>query len=95
MMHHKASSGPYEDMMFKDSDLTDAQKQQIREIERPVTRMNVRRWKQRCAMHDTASDTEQKLKRGSQNEEQRKPIWRTWKLQNKILQHPDAGTKAI
>ena len=32
MMHHKGKFGPHQDMMFKDLNLTDAQKQQIREI---------------------------------------------------------------
>ena len=31
-MHHKGKMGPHHDMMFKDLNLTDAQKQQIREI---------------------------------------------------------------
>lgn len=31
MMHHKGKFGPHQDMMFKDLNLTDAQKQQIRE----------------------------------------------------------------
>lgn len=29
MMHHKGKFGPHQDMMFKDLNLTDAQKQQI------------------------------------------------------------------
>ena len=32
MLHHKGKFGPHQDMMFKDLNLTDAQKQQIREI---------------------------------------------------------------
>ncbi len=28
MMHHKGKFGPHQDMMFKDLNLTDAQKQQ-------------------------------------------------------------------
>ncbi|MGY5957372.1 ATP-independent periplasmic protein-refolding chaperone Spy [Kosakonia sp. BK9b] len=32
MMHHKGPKGPHEMMMFKDLNLTDAQKQQIRDI---------------------------------------------------------------
>lgn len=31
-MHHKGKMGPHHDMMFKDLNLTDAQKQQVREI---------------------------------------------------------------
>ena len=32
MMHHKGKPGPHHEMMFKDLNLTDAQKQQVREI---------------------------------------------------------------
>ena len=55
MMHHKGMPG-HHDMMFKDLNLTDAQKQQVRDI------MNERR-----AMHDLiASDTFDKAKASAQ-----------------------------
>ncbi|VYU60763.1 ATP-independent periplasmic protein-refolding chaperone [Metakosakonia massiliensis] len=77
MMHHKGPRGPHHDMMFRDLNLTDAQKQQIRDI------MKTQRdqWQrpsleERRAMHDViASDTFDKAKAEAQvnkMEEQRK-----------------------
>ena len=75
MMHHKGKFGPHQDMMFKDLNLTDAQKQQIRE--------------ERRAMHDIiASDTFDKAKAEAQiakMEEQRKAnMLAHMETQNKI-----------
>ena len=59
MMHHKGKFGPHEDMMFKDLNLTDAQKQQIREIMKGQRdQMKRPPLEERRAMHDIiASDT--------------------------------------
>lgn len=57
--HHKGGPGMHHDMMFKDLNLTDAQKQQIREIMK-VQRENMKRptLDDRRAMHSlVASDT--------------------------------------
>ncbi|CHF83825.1 TPA_asm: ATP-independent periplasmic protein-refolding chaperone [Salmonella enterica subsp. enterica serovar Typhi str. CT18] len=68
MMQHKGKFGPHHDMMFKNLNLTDAQKQQIRDIikaqreqmERPLL-------EERRAMHDIiASDTFDKAKAEAQ-----------------------------
>ena len=83
MMHHKGKFGPHQDMMFKDLNLTDAQKQQIREImKRPPL-------EERRAMHDIiASDTFDKAKAEAQiakMEEQRKAnMLAHMETQNKI-----------
>ena len=75
MMHHKGKFGPHEDMMFKDLNLTDAQK-------RPPL-------EERRAMHDIiASDTFDKAKAEAQiakMEEQRKAnMLAHMETQNKI-----------
>lgn len=59
MMHHKGKFGPHQDMMFKDLNLTDAQKQQIREIMKGQRdQMKRPPLEERRAMHDIiASDT--------------------------------------
>ena len=77
MMHHKGKFGPHEDMMFKDLNLTDAQKQQIREIMKGQRdQMKRPPLEERRAMHDIiASDTFDKAKAEAQiakMEEQRK-----------------------
>ena len=69
MMHHKGKPGPHHDMMmFKDLNLTDAQKQQIRDIMKSQ-RENMKRpsLEERRAMHDLiASDTFDKAKAEAQ-----------------------------
>ncbi len=63
MMHHKGGPGQH-DMMFKGLNLTDAQKQQIRDIMKSQ-RENMKRpsLEERRAMHDLiASDTFDKAK---------------------------------
>ncbi|MEC9586188.1 ATP-independent periplasmic protein-refolding chaperone Spy [Escherichia marmotae] len=77
MMHHKGKFGPHHDMMFKDLNLTDAQKQQIREIMKGQRdQMKRPPLEERRAMHDIiASDTFDKAKAEAQiakMEEQRK-----------------------
>ena len=77
MMHHKGKFGPHQDMMFKDLNLTDAQKQQIREIMKGQRdQMKRPPLEERRAMHDIiASDTFDKVKAEAQiakMEEQRK-----------------------
>ncbi|CAM6274694.1 Spheroplast protein Y [Escherichia coli] len=77
MMHHKGKFGPHQDMMFKDLNLTDAQKQQIREIMKGQRdQMKRPPLEERRAMHDIiASDTFDKAKAEAQiakMEEQRK-----------------------
>ena len=76
MMHHKGKFGPHQDMMFKDLNLTDAQKK------RPPL-------EERRAMHDIiASDTFDKAKAEAQiakMEEQRKAnMLAHMETQNKI-----------
>ena len=68
MMHHKGKPGMHHDMMFKDLNLTDAQKQQVREIMKSqrdqMTRPTV---EERRATHDIiASDTFDKAKAEAQ-----------------------------
>ena len=68
MMHHKGGPGQH-DMMFKGLNLTDAQKQQIRDIMKSQ-RENMKRpsLEERRAMHDLiASDTFDKAKAETQN----------------------------
>ena len=67
MMHHKGGPGQH-DMMFKDLNLTDAQKQQIRDI-RKSQRDQMKRppLEERRAMHDIiASDSFDKAKAEAQ-----------------------------
>ncbi|HGA7345491.1 TPA: ATP-independent periplasmic protein-refolding chaperone Spy [Salmonella enterica subsp. enterica serovar Saintpaul] len=64
MMQHKGKFGPHHDMMFKNLNLTDAQKQQIRDIMK-AQREQMKRplLEERRAMHDIiASDTFDKAK---------------------------------
>ncbi|EHO9417434.1 ATP-independent periplasmic protein-refolding chaperone [Salmonella enterica] len=68
MMQHKGKFGPHHDMMFKNLNLTDAQKQQIRDIIK-AQREQMRRplLEERRAMHDIiASDTFDKAKAEAQ-----------------------------
>ncbi len=68
MMHHKGGPGQH-DMMFKGLNLTDAQKQQIRDIMKSQ-RENMKRpsLEERRAMHDLiASDTFDKAKAEAQH----------------------------
>lgn len=68
MMQHKGKFGPHHDMMFKNLNLTDAQKQQIRDIIK-VQREQMKRplLEERRAMHDIiASDTFDKAKAEAQ-----------------------------
>ncbi|WP_213715654.1 ATP-independent periplasmic protein-refolding chaperone Spy [Cedecea lapagei] len=59
MMHHKMMRGPMHDMMFKDLNLTDAQKQQIKDIMKEQRgKMQRPSVDERRAMHDViASDS--------------------------------------
>ncbi len=85
MMHHKGKFGPHEDMMFKDLNLTDAQKQQIREIMKGQRdQMKRPPLEERRAMHDIiASDTFDKAKAEAQIAKWKNSAnltcWRTWK----------------
>ncbi|ELU9605214.1 ATP-independent periplasmic protein-refolding chaperone [Salmonella enterica] len=68
MMQHKGKFGSHHDMMFKNLNLTDAQKQQIRDIMR-AQREQMKRppLEERRAMHDIiASDTFDKAKAEAQ-----------------------------
>ncbi|EAA4512486.1 ATP-independent periplasmic protein-refolding chaperone [Salmonella enterica subsp. enterica serovar Vitkin] len=68
MMQHKGKFGPHHDMMFKNLNLTDAQKQQIRDIMK-AQREQMKRplLEERRAMHDIiASDTFDKAKAEAQ-----------------------------
>ncbi|ECG5941023.1 ATP-independent periplasmic protein-refolding chaperone [Salmonella enterica subsp. enterica serovar Java] len=68
MMQHKGKFGPHHDMMFKNLNLTDAQKQQIRDIIK-AQREQMKRplLEERRAMHDIiASDTFDKAKAEAQ-----------------------------
>lgn len=68
MMQHKGKFGPHHDMMFKNLNLTDAQKQQIRDIMK-AQREKMKRppLEKRRAMHDIiASDTFDKAKAEAQ-----------------------------
>lgn len=90
MMHHKGKFGPHQDMMFKDLNLTDAQKQQIREIMKGQRdQMKRPPLEERRAMHDIiVSDTFDKAKAEAQiakMEEQRKAnMLAHMETQNKI-----------
>ncbi|ECG8589014.1 ATP-independent periplasmic protein-refolding chaperone [Salmonella enterica subsp. salamae] len=68
MMQHKGKFGPHQDMMFKNLNLTDTQKQQIRDIMK-AQRQQMKRppLEERRAMHDIiASDTFDKAKAEAQ-----------------------------
>ncbi|EBV2191560.1 ATP-independent periplasmic protein-refolding chaperone [Salmonella enterica] len=68
MMQHKGRFGPHHDMMFKNLNLTDAQKQQIRDFMK-AQREQMKRppLEERRAMHDIiASDTFDKAKAEAQ-----------------------------
>ncbi|EAC1007211.1 ATP-independent periplasmic protein-refolding chaperone [Salmonella enterica subsp. enterica] len=68
MMQHKGKFGPHHDMMFKNLNLTDAQKQQIRDIMK-AQREQMKRplLEERRVMHDIiASDTFDKAKAEAQ-----------------------------
>ncbi len=68
MMHHNGKFAPHHDMMFKDLNLTDAQKTQIRDIMKGQ-RENMKRpsLDERRAMHElVASDTFDKAKAEAQ-----------------------------
>ncbi|ELV0528564.1 ATP-independent periplasmic protein-refolding chaperone [Salmonella enterica] len=68
MMQHKGKFGPHHDMMFKNLNLTDAQKQQIRDIMK-AQREQMKRplLEERRSMHDIiASDTFDKAKAEAQ-----------------------------
>lgn len=68
MMHHKGKPGPHHDMMFKDLNLTDAQKQQVREIMKSQRdQMKRPSVEERRAMHSLiASDSFDKAKAQAQ-----------------------------
>ena len=90
MMHHNAKFGQHHDMMFKDLNLTDAQKQQIRDIMKGQRdQMKRPPLEERRAMHDIiASDSFDKAKAEAQiakMEEQRKAnMLAHMETQNKI-----------
>jgi len=68
MMHHKGKPGAHHEMMFKDLNLTDAQKQQVREIMKGQRdQMKRPPVEERRAMHDLiASDSFDKAKAQAQ-----------------------------
>ncbi|WP_220711372.1 ATP-independent periplasmic protein-refolding chaperone Spy [Enterobacter cancerogenus] len=68
MMHHKGKPGMHHDMMFKDLNLTDAQKQQVRDIMKSQRdQMKRPPLEERRAMHDIiASDSFDKTKAEAQ-----------------------------
>lgn len=68
MMHHKGKPGMHHDMMFKDLNLTDAQKQQVRDIMKSQREQMKRPpLEERRAMHDIiASDSFDKAKAEAQ-----------------------------
>ena len=69
-MHHKGKPGMHHDMMFKDLNLTDSQKQQVRDIMK-AQRDQMKRppLEERRAMHDiVASDSFDKAKAQAQVE---------------------------
>jgi len=68
MMHHKGKPGMHHDMMFKDLNLTDAQKEQIRDIMKSQRdQMKRPPVEERRAMHDIiASDAFDKAKAEAQ-----------------------------
>ncbi len=68
MMHHKGMPGMHHDMMFKDLNLTDAQKQQVRDIMKGQRdQMKRPPLEERRAMHDIiASDSFDKAKAEAQ-----------------------------
>ena len=90
MHHHKGKMGPRHDMMFQGLNLTDAQKQQIREIMKGQRdQMKRPPLEERRAMHDIiASDSFDKAKAEAQiakMEEQRKAnMLAHMETQNKI-----------
>ncbi|NUU65528.1 ATP-independent periplasmic protein-refolding chaperone [Enterobacteriaceae bacterium BIT-l23] len=90
MHHHKGPRGPHHMMMFKDLNLTDAQKQQVRDImkaeRQKMPRPNL---DERRAMHNlVASDTfdrakaEQMIEKGEKQNQQR--MLSMMETQNKI-----------
>ena len=68
MMHHKGKPGMHHDMMFKDLNLTDAQKQQVRDIMKSQRdQMKRPPLEERRAIHDIiASDSFDKAKAEAQ-----------------------------
>ena len=72
MMHHKGKFGPHQDMMFKDLNLTDAQKQQ--NAAQCMTSL------------PAIPSIKQKLKRRSQKWKNSAKLtcWRTWKPRTKF-----------
>lgn len=68
MIHHKGKPGMHHDMMFKDLNLTDAQKQQVRDIMKSQRdQMKRPPLEERRAMHDIiASDSFDKAKAEAQ-----------------------------
>lgn len=68
IMHHKGKPGMHHDMMFKDLNLTDAQKQQVRDIMKSQRdQMKRPPLEERRAMHDIiASDSFDKAKAEAQ-----------------------------
>ncbi|MTH46864.1 ATP-independent periplasmic protein-refolding chaperone Spy [Intestinirhabdus alba] len=90
MMHHQGKFGPHHDMMFKGLNLTDAQKQQIRDIMK-AQRDDMKRpsVEERRAMHELiASDSFDKAKAEAQiakmEEQHRAGMLKHMETQNKI-----------
>lgn len=90
MMHHKGKPGMHHDMMFKDLNLTDAQKQQVRDIMKSQRdQMKRPPLEERRAMHDIiASDSFDKAKAEAQidkmAEQHKARMLAHMEIQNKI-----------
>ncbi|CAM4013286.1 MULTISPECIES: ATP-independent periplasmic protein-refolding chaperone Spy [Lelliottia] len=90
MMHHKGKPGMHHDMMFKDLNLTDAQKQQVRDIMKSQRdQMKRPPLEERRAMHDLiASDSFDKAKAEAQidkmTEQHKAGMLARMETQNKI-----------
>ena len=99
MMHHKGPGMHNEMMMFKGLNLTDAQKQQIRDIMKSQRdQMKRPPLEERREMHDIiASDTFDKAKAEAQidkmAEQHKARMLAHMETQNKTLQHSDPGTE--
>ncbi|SUX64491.1 periplasmic protein [Citrobacter braakii] len=99
MMHHNGKFAPHHDMMFKDLNLTDAQKQQIREIMKGQRdQMKRPPLEERRAMHDIiASDSFDKAKAEAQiakmEETAQSQHAGAYGNPEQDLQHSDPGTE--
>ena len=85
MMHHKGKFGPHQDMMFKDLNLTDAQKQQIREIMKGQRdQMKRPPLEERRAMHDTFDKVKAEAQIAKMEEQRKANMLAHMETQNKI-----------